>query len=211
MGKQVRVRKKEPVSLQARNSEPIRPQSILREIERHGERSFIPVIGPKKGKILDNVVRKVKPGTVLEVGTFIGYSAIRMARLVPKHSRIVSLEIDGNSAQIAKRNIGRAGLSDKVQVIVGDAKNIMPTLEGPFDIVFLDAEKSEYLTYLKLAEGKLHKGSVVVADNAGVFAKEMANYLGYVRNSGLYRSKYYESTLEFNDDIKDGVEVSIKI
>jgi len=184
---------------------------VLKEIEEMGERSFIPVIGPKKGKILDDAVKKAKPKLILEVGTFIGYSAIRMAWVMPQGGRIITLEINKASAEKAKKNIERVGFSDKIHIIVGDARKIIPKFDGVFDLIFLDAEKSDYLTYLKLVEGKLRKGSVIVADNAGVFAKEMADYLSYVRTSGRYRSKYHESTLEFNDDIKDGVEVSVKL
>ena len=184
---------------------------VLKEIEEIGEKNFIPVIGPKKGKLLDAVVRRTKPKLVLEVGTFIGYSAIRMARVMPDRGRIITLEINKTSADMAKENIEKAGFSDRVRIIRGDAKRIIPTLAGVFDLLFLDAEKDEYLTYLRSAERKLRKGSVVVADNVGVFANEMADYLSYVRTSGRYRSKCHESTLEFNDDIKDAVEVSVKL
>jgi len=84
-------------------------------------------------------------------------------------------------------------------------------LHGTFDVVFIDAEKSEYYTYLKLVEPRLHRGSVVVADNAGVFAREMKEYLYHVRHSGKYESRYYESTMEFDPNTKDGVEVSTKL
>ena len=183
---------------------------VLKEIEEMGERSFIPVIGPKKGRILDDAVMNAKPKLILEVGAFIGYSAIRMARVM-QECRIITLEINNVSAERARKNIERAGFSDRVQIIVGDAKKTIPKLNGIFDLIFLDAEKTEYLTYLTLVEDDLRRGSVIVADNAGVFAKEMADYLSYVRMSGRYKSKYYESTLEFNDDIKDGVEVSMRL
>ena len=187
-------------------------EQILREIEESGKKSFIPVIGPIKGKILEDTVRKHKPKIVLEIGTLIGYSAILMARLLPKGGKIISIEIDNNSAEVAQRNIAyRARFSDKIEVVVGDAKKVIPTLKEVFDLVFIDAAKDEYFTYLKLAEEKMHRGSIVVADNAGIFADQMSDYLSYVRNSGKYVSKYHESTLEFNDDIKDGVEVSIRI
>jgi predicted O-methyltransferase YrrM len=91
-----------------------------------------------------------------------------------------------------------------VQVLVGDAREIIPKLPGSFDMVFLDAEKNEYLQYLLLVENKLHMGSVVVADNAGIFADQMSDYLGYVRSSGRYKSRY----LPFGGD---GVEVSVKL
>ncbi len=185
--------------------------SILKEIEEQGAKSFIPIIGPKKGKILDDAVMECEPRVVLEVGTLIGYSAIRIARLLPEKGRVISIEKDRVSARISKENVARADLSKKIKVLVGDARNVIPELHESFDLVFLDAEKSEYLTYLELAEEKLHAGSVIVADNAGVFAKEMSDYLTYVRDSGRYRSQYYESTLEFNDDIIDGVEISLRL
>ncbi len=81
---------------------------------------------------------------------------------------------------------------------------MIPTLKGPFDFAFIDAEKSEYLRYLKLAEDKLCKGAVVFADNAGVFADQMGDYLDYVRNSGLYQSRYIQVG-------GDGVEISVKL
>ena len=123
--------------------------------------------------------------------------------------------VDGSidTAHIADNQVTLAKMAGLVRgkIIVGDAKKVIKTLDEIFDLVFLDAEKYEYLTYLKLVERKLHKGSRIVADNAGVFATEMKNYLDYVRESRTYRSRYYESTLEFRDDIKDGVEVSVRL
>jgi predicted O-methyltransferase YrrM len=81
---------------------------------------------------------------------------------------------------------------------------MIPTLEGQFDFAFIDAKKNEYFQYLKLVEDKLQKGSVVFADNAGVFANQMGDYLDYVRNSGKYRSCYFQVG-------GDGVEISIKL
>lgn len=186
-------------------------ESILKEIEAKGEKSFLPVIGPKKGKILDDAVRQSRAKRILEVGTFIGYSAIRMARLLGDDGAIITIEKERRNAEQAERNIRRAGYAKMIEVIVGDAKQVIPKLQGKFDLIFLDAEKDEYLAYLRLAEEKMHSGSVTVADNAGVFAQEMRDYLDYVRSSGRYKSCYYESTLEFNDNITDGVEVSIRL
>lgn len=81
---------------------------------------------------------------------------------------------------------------------------VIPTLKETFDFVFIDAEKSEYFKYLKLAEGKLQKGAVVFADNAGFFAEQMGDYLDYVRNSGKYKSRYIKVG-------EDGVEISVKL
>jgi predicted O-methyltransferase YrrM len=93
-----------------------------------------------------------------------------------------------DEAKLAKENVKRAEVQAKVQVLVGDANQITPALKGSFDLVFLDAEKTEYLQYLCAVEDKLHAGSVVAADNAGIFADQMRDYLAYVRSSGGTRA-----------------------
>jgi len=98
----------------------------------------------------------------------------------------------------------KANIPAHAKIITGNALEVIPTLEGTFDFVFLDAEKTEYLQYLKLAEPKLHKGTVVFADNAGIFAHQMADYLRYVRTSGGYESRYIQVG-------GDGVEISRKL
>ncbi|MDA4128393.1 MAG: O-methyltransferase [Thaumarchaeota archaeon] len=184
------------------------PDSILREIEQMRGEGNLPIIGPERGKILDEAVRNAKPRRVLEIGTLVGYSTIRIARLLPKGGKIIAVERDPKIARVAKRNIERAGFSDRVEVIVGDAKYVLPTLTGEFGLVFIDASKDEYFRYLKLVEPRLKSGSVVVADNVRVFANDMKDYLSYVRTSGNYRSRYHEPTTRSSADIIDGVEVS---
>jgi predicted O-methyltransferase YrrM len=89
-------------------------------------------------------------------------------------------------------------------VIVGDAKEVIPRLRGKFDLVFLDAEKTDYLEYLRLVEQKLHRGSTIVADNAGKYANQMKDYLSHVRSSGDYRSRFVAVG-------EDGLEISVKL
>jgi predicted O-methyltransferase YrrM len=89
--------------------------------------------------------------------------------------------------------------------------DIIPKLNKKFDMVFSDGTKEQYLKYLKLVEKNLKKGSVIVADNAGVFKTSMWDYLEYVRNSGRYNSRTLETELEFNSNTKDAIEISIKI
>ncbi len=177
---------------------------ILRQIEALTKKHFLPIVGPAKGSVLTETIRQVKPKRVLEVGTLIGYSAILIGKDLPAGAEIITIEIHGDEAELAKENIKRAQIPPKVQVLVGDAKEIIPRLKGSFDMVFIDAEKDEYLKYLILVEGKLHIGSTVLADNAGIFADQMKDYLDYVRASGNYRSKYVDFGF-------DGVEVSVKV
>ena len=106
-----------------------------------------------------------------------------------------------------------AGLSEIINVIVGNALKVIPKLDLKFDLLFLDAAKDEYLTYLKLAEDKaLNKGAVIIADNVEVSKNEMLDYLEYVRSSGgIYKSEIIETTLEFTPNVRDSLEVSIKV
>jgi len=186
-------------------------ETVLREIEEMGRRSFIPSIGPVKGRILAEVVRTHKPRKILEVGALYGYSAILIAVNSPAHAEITTVEKNPKHARITEQNVERARLENQIKIIQGDAKTILPKLPGPFDLVFLDAEKSQYLDYLNMVENKLHQRSVIVADNVGVFKDQMTGYLNYVRNTGRYRSRTVETLLEFSDTTKDAMEISEKV
>ena len=177
---------------------------VLGEIERLAHRRFLPIIGSSRGRALIEAVRKYRPRRILEVGTLVGYSTILMGRELGAGSEIVTIEYDRDEAEQARANIVRAELSAKVDVLVGDALEIIPTLEGPFDMVFLDAAKHQYLDYLRLVEDKLHSGSVVVADNVSFMSRSMKGYLDHVRNSGKYESELHRS-------YGDGIEISVKL
>jgi predicted O-methyltransferase YrrM len=177
---------------------------VLRQIEAASEKQFLPIVGPHKGKILVEEVRKAKPRHVLEVGTLIGYSAILMGKELDESAEIVTIEIHRGEAEAAGENILKANIPAKVKIITGDAIEVIPTLNGPFDFAFIDADKTEYLQYLELAEDKLRKGAVVVADNVGIFADQMRDYLDYVRNSGKYQSRYVQVG-------SDALEISVKL
>lgn len=138
-----------------------------------------------------------------------------MGNLLPDDGgKLITIEIDRDLANIAIKNIEKAGLSCKIKVICDDAINVIPTLGGyKFDLVFLDAIKTQYLNYLKLLEGKnlLKEESIVVADNVILYESEMKDYLEYVRNSGYYRSQITKTTLEFNKNVEDALEISFRL
>lgn len=163
---------------------------VLKRIQEDAGRSWLPIIGPEKGRILADIIHMHHPKRILEVGTLVGYSAIIMGRELEGGGEIITIEIDENEAETARRNIHEAGLSDMVKVVTGDAVGIIPQLDGFFDMVFLDAVKHQYLTYLKLVEDKLGEGAVIVADNVGWSSYSMRDFLDYVRKSGKYESEY---------------------
>jgi len=210
--------------------EPSEPNDIvlkvLAEIEETARKEFLPSIGPIKGKIIQDVIKQYKPKKVLEIGTLHGYSAILIANIIlsgkydsenfnsessSTEHILISVEKDQKLANIARKNIEKARLSEKIQVINGDALEIIPRLKSKFNMIFLDATKSEYLKYLQLIEkySLLNKRAVVVADNVLIYENEMKDYLDYVRNSGKYISRTTETSLEFTKNVKDALEVSI--
>ena len=196
-----------------------KPLDVLKSLERMAKKEFVPSIGAVKGGIITEIIKKYNPKNILEVGTLYGYSAILMATaaaadtLQAGEGKVVTIEIDRSVADIARKNVADAGLSEKINVIVGDALKVIPKLDLKFDLLFLDAAKDEYLTYLKLSEDKaLNKGAVIIADNVEVSKNEMLDYLEYVRSSGgIYKSETIETTLEFTPNVRDAIEVSIKV
>jgi predicted O-methyltransferase YrrM len=147
----------------------------------------------------------------LEVGALYGYSAILMAKNSPPGVEIISVEKSPEHVRIAMKNIKRANMEEKIKMVEGDGTSELRKLSGTFDLVFLDAEKTEYLAYLKAIEKNLHKGSVIVADNVGIFKDQMQDYLEYVRSKGPYKSQTVETLLEFSDTTKDAMEISEKL
>lgn len=200
-----------------------RVSRVLRELEQIAIREHLPSVGPIKGKIISAIIKKYKPTTILEIGTLHGYSAILMAADLLSvndnnnnkiDEKLVTIEIDKNLTNIAKKNIHKAGLSNKIKVICDNALDVIPTLDGyKFDLIFLDAVKNEYLQYLRLIEAKdlLKEGAIVVADNVIIYENEMQDYLEYVRNSVRYNSKSTETTLEFTKNVKDALEISVRL
>jgi predicted O-methyltransferase YrrM len=188
-------------------------EKVLSEIEGVAKgRRFLPIVGSSRGQILVKVIREIKPKRVLEVGTLIGYSAILMGKELGSDAHLITIEIDINNAEIAKENIRKAEIPPTVEVLVGDAIAVIPRLEGMFDLVFIDADKAEYLDYLRLIEEKLHKGSVIVADNV----EHAPPYLDYARSSGKYSSRFVPVGPVTVDHYRchrceDGLEISVKL
>ena len=122
-------------------------------------------VSPPQGKFLNLTARMIGARRILEVGTLGGYSAIWLARALPEGGELVTLEIDPKHAQVAQANLAHAGLADRARVIVGPALETLPTLEGPFDLAFIDADKPSNADYFAHALRLSRPGSVIVVDN----------------------------------------------
>ncbi len=196
------------------NAEKNNPKSILQTIDNFVLESgkFLMNVGPEKGEILRYHLVKSKPNNVIELGTFIGYSAVLISSTIGEKSKLTSIDSDSHSIEIAKELINFAGLDDKVNFMHGNAEEIIPELNFNADFVFIDHAKKKYLSDLKLLEREeiVIKNCTVFADNVGIFKDEMVEYFDHVRNSGKYQSQNFSSKLEYRNNIYDAVEISIK-
>lgn len=144
--------------------------SILKELRRASAEAGLPQISISRseGKLLQVLLRAVNANRVLELGTLGGYSALWMARALPEAGRLITVERDPKRAELASRFVARAGLAERVTVRVGAAAELLPDLveEGPFDAVFIDADKEGYPDYLDWCSNNVRAGGLVIGDNA---------------------------------------------
>ena len=142
----------------------------LRTIRARTDEAGMPRIQlpPATARVLQVLVRAAGARRVLEVGTLAGYSAVWIARALPAGGKLVTLELSPDHAAVARRSVADAGLSDKVEVRVGDAVELVAALgpDGSFDVVFLDADKERYSSYADEAARLLRPGGLLMADNA---------------------------------------------
>ena len=164
-------------------------RSVFEAVERYVEDLFVPQdpaleavlrstveagmpqieVSPSHGKFLHLLARMRGARRILEIGTLAGYSTIWLGRALPPDGRLISLELDSKHAEVAQSSLARAGLADRVQILVGPAVESLRQLEGegeePFDFVFIDADKENYTAYLDWSLRLTRPGSVIVADN----------------------------------------------
>jgi caffeoyl-CoA O-methyltransferase len=122
-------------------------------------------ISAAEGKFLHVLARAIRAERILEIGTLGGYSTIWLARALPPAGKLITIEVDAHHADVARSNITRAGLADRVDVRVGAALDVLPTLSGPFDFIFIDADKETYVEYFEWAVKLARPGALIVADN----------------------------------------------
>ena len=137
--------------------------AVMAEMEAVADRDGVPIVHWETGRFLAVLCRALDP-VVLEVGTAIGYSTLHMAEQL-RGGRVITLELREDRASQARDFFDRAGVADRVELIEGDARESIETVEGPIDLLFVDAAKDEYRAYIELAEPKLSARAVLVVDN----------------------------------------------
>jgi predicted O-methyltransferase YrrM len=169
-----------------------RAKQMLRLMDRAVTQWHIPVIGKEKSRVIKHLLAKHAPTRGIEVGSLFGYSAILLAGNMPSGGKLTCVENNPYLAKFCQSNTEHAGLKDRVKVVVGDALRVLPFLRGPVDLMLLDAEKEDYLDYLKAVEPRFVKGALIIADNTGIYRREVKPYLSHVRGGAPYTSREYD-------------------
>ena len=137
---------------------------VLREMEEQAAREDIPISDPEVGRLLSILVRATGARLILEIGTAIGYGALCLARGWPE-ARVMSIDTDPQRLAVARRYLESAGVAERVELIEGAALDVLPRLQGPFDLVYIDAVKTEYRRYLDQVLPRLRVGGLLICDN----------------------------------------------
>jgi len=147
--------------------------------------------GPAVGALLHHMVRMLRPQHVLEIGTFSGYATIWMATALPEGGRIDTIERNDEMEDLIREGFSRAGVSDRIRLLVGDALDILPASQQSYDLVFIDADKREYVAYYQSVIELVRSGGYIVADNV--------LWDGKVVGDELPRDQQTRGILAFND------------
>lgn len=182
---------------------------VLQEVEAQCKAERIPMLGEEKAKFLAACVEEAKPSLIVECGTAIGYSGLWMLRVLKAAGtgRLITVEIDADRVTQARANFERAGMADLVDSRLGDAQEVLKSIQDPVDFLLLDNNFSNYFPCFQAIESRLTNPATVVADNVGIGADSMTDYLGHVRE------RYESETHWFDIDLpwvkQDAIEVSI--
>ncbi len=194
-------------------------EGILKELEAYAEEHHTPIVTKDVAGLLKVLIKTTQAKRILEVGTAIGYSAILMGLSAGYGFHITTIERNEENVEQALQNIKKAGMEDHIRVIQGDASEALELAEGPFDLVFVDAAKGQYMDFFQKSVGKLRVGGLFICDNVlfrGMVAersllirrkitivKRLKKFLHYISN--------HESLQTTILPMGDGVSISLKL
>lgn len=166
-------------------------QVIFNEIKKKALEDHIPIIMDDTLETVAKILKEVKPTRILEIGTAVGYSAICFSEYLAKNGIIDTIERDEERVKSARENIKKLELEDKIKIYSGDAVDILPTLNGEYDIVFIDAAKGKYPFFLKEAERLLKLQGIIIADNVLYKGYVMSDYNKHKQRTAVRNLREY--------------------
>jgi len=194
--------------------------ALVRQIAAEARADYVPIIRKETASLLKTLVVMKQPARILEVGTAVGYSALLMAENMPAGCHITTIEKYEKRIPIARENFRRAGMEERITLLEGDAMEVLKELKGPYDFIFMDAAKGQYIHFLEEVLRLLPIGGVLVSDNVlqdgdileSRFAVERRNRTIHSRmREYLYVLKHHEQLQTSIIPIGDGVTLSVRV
>jgi predicted O-methyltransferase YrrM len=193
--------------------------AICEQIRREALADEVPIIRQEMGSFLKLLLQLTKPHRILEVGTAVGYSAILMSENMPDNCTITTIEKYEKRIPVAKNNFARASVTDKITLLEGDAFDVMKELDGPYDFIFMDAAKGQYIHFLEEVLRLLAPGGLLVSDNVLQEGDIVESRFGVTRRNRTIHARMREYMYVLTHDerlvssivpIGDGITLSVK-
>lgn len=189
---------------------------VLEEVKQKALEEHIPIIMDDTLGVIEEYLRDLKPKKILEIGTAVGYSASQFVRISGEQVQIDTIELDEERAKVAIENIQKIGIEKNIHVMIGNAVQILPTLEGPYDVIFIDANKGKYPVFLQEALRMSRKGTIIFADNVLYKGYVLSDYNKHKQRTAVRHLREYLAETISNElldtqvsTIGDGLAISI--
>ena len=168
---------------------------LLAEIEKYGRDNKIPILLDDSLEYISDLLSKIKPMRILEIGTAIGFSAINFSKYLADGGRIDTIELESLRVEQALQNIERVGVSDKIRVIEGDALEILPYLVEKYDVIFIDAAKGKYNEFFEHAKRLCKSGGYIIADNVLYKGMVQSDYNKHKQRTAVNKLRIFIDTV----------------
>ena len=176
----------------------------LQELEKIKEKALeehIPIIMDDTLEVIEEYLKENKPKKILEIGTAVGYSAICFTKVLEENGVIDTIEREHTRVEEAKENIKKMGLEDKIHILEGDAVEILPTLEGKYDVIFIDAAKGKYPFFLKESLRMLSDNGIIFADNILYKGYVLSDYNKHKQRTAVRNLREYIKETTENENL----------
>lgn len=188
----------------------------LEQIKIKAREEYVPILQDDSLRLIETILEIKKPLSILEVGTAVGFSSLTFSKHLGTGGKIITLELNENMVEIARKNIETLGMQDVIKVEHTDAYEYMTTLNEKFDVIFIDAAKGQYMKYLEQALRLTQKGSIIIADNVLFKGRVLGGYNEHKHRTAVTRLREYIKAITENTnlestvlDVGDGVAISV--
>ena len=190
----------------------------IEQIRQKAISNHIPIIMDETLKEVGKILQELKPKAILEIGTAVGYSAIKFSKYLSEDGYIDTIERDSERVKEAKQNVANLNLENKIHIFEGDALEILPKLNDPYDVVFIDAAKGKYPIFLNEALRMLRNNGIILADNVLYKGYVMSDYNKHKQRTAVRGLREFLKNLQENKNLSteiletgDGLAISRKI